>query len=250
MSAVLSSDAGGYRYLKGVFQYSAGVAALDGFEIERARFRALMPLEEGFKAIEAHLKRIGRPAQAFCACELRSPEPFLEAGFAAFNRSYVGQLERWGIFRDGENPVARTNVCPEVDAPKAPSIYAFSYTVPVAAHAPPSFVGAGSGEAPEGAESYNAVVIRPGDQSPDGLLEKARWVLAEMERRMGAFGLNWSHMTATGLYTVYDVHPFLASEIAGRGAMRHALSWYFARPPVRGLDFEMDVRAVVREIVL
>ncbi len=250
MNAVLSFDAGGYRFLKGVFQYSAGVAALEGFEIERARFHEPRPLAEGFAAVEKHLRKIGRPTQAFCACELRSPEPFSEAGFEAFNRIYVGQLERWGILHRGDNPVARTNVCPETDAPKTPALYAFSYTVPAAPGALPSFVGAGSGEAPEGAGSYNAVVIRPGDRSPEGLREKARWVLAEMERRMGAFGLDWSKITATSLYTVYDVHPFLASEIAGRGAMRHALSWYFARPPVRGLDYEMDVRAVGRELVM
>jgi hypothetical protein len=250
MSVVVSFQAGGYRFLRGVFQYSAGVAALEGYEIERARFREPIPIAEGFRIVEAHLKKIGRPAQAFCACELRSPEPFSEGGFEAFNRAYVGQLERWGILGRGENPVARTNVCPESDAPKTPAIYAFSYTVPAASSVLPGFIGSGSGEAPEGAGTYNAVMIRPGDQSVEGLREKARWVLAEMERRMGAFGLDWSAITATSLYTVHDVHPFLASEIVQRGAMRHALSWYFARPPVRGLDYEMDVRAVGREIMI
>lgn len=38
MSEVLTFAAGGYRYLKGVFQYSAAVAAEPGFEIERASF--------------------------------------------------------------------------------------------------------------------------------------------------------------------------------------------------------------------
>src|SRR4051794_16462120 len=46
------------------------------------------------------------------ACELRSPAPFTDDGFRAFNESYVGALERWGVFRDGGNPVARSNVCP------------------------------------------------------------------------------------------------------------------------------------------
>ncbi len=248
--SLLSFETGGYRFLKGVFQYSAGIAALDGFEIERARFQQPLPLADGFKVIEKRLKSNGRPVQAFCACELRSPEPFTEAGFEAFNRSYVGQLERWGIFSRDENPVARTNVCPEIGAPQIPSIYAFSYTVPAAPGANTSFVGAGSGEAPEGAGAYSDVVIRPGDRSPEGLREKASWVLAEMERRMGAFGLRWPQITGTSLYTVCDVHPLIATEIAARGAMQHALSWYFARPPVRGLDFEMDVRAVRREIVI
>jgi len=113
-----------------------------------------------------------------------------------------------------------------------------------------SFVLAGSGEAPEGKPNYRDHVIRPGDHSPKGLSEKARWVLGEMERRMAALGFDWSDATGTHLYTVYDVHPFLPEEIARRGAMPAGLSWHFARPPVEGLDFEMDVRGVARESVI
>lgn len=94
MTEVFAFAAGGYRYLKGVFQYSAAVAAEPGFEIERARFRRPVALDEGFRAVEAHLRTCGRPLTAFCACELRSPAPFTEAGFEAFNRQYVGEMER------------------------------------------------------------------------------------------------------------------------------------------------------------
>jgi len=52
-----------------------------------------------------------------------------------------------GIFRQEVNPVARSNVCPEVDPPITPSFYAFSYTVPSENRAARSFVAAGSGEA-------------------------------------------------------------------------------------------------------
>src|SRR6056300_1590894 len=91
-------EAGGYRYVPGPFQYSGGVAAEPGFSIERVRFAKPAPLATGFKAIENYLKDIGRPLTAFAACELRSPAPFTEAEFIAFNRVYVGTLERWGIF--------------------------------------------------------------------------------------------------------------------------------------------------------
>ena len=67
---------------------------------ERARFAQPLPLAEGFDAIEAHLKRFGRPTTAFCACELRSPGQYTDAGFIAFNRHYVQRLEAWGLFRD------------------------------------------------------------------------------------------------------------------------------------------------------
>jgi len=250
MAEVLSFEAGGFRFIKGVFQYSAGVAAQPGFEIERVRFLKPLPLQQGFAAVERHLNSIGRPLQAFCACELRSPEPFTEAGFASFNKQYVGTLEKWGLMQNGLNPVARTNVCPEIDKPEQPSIYAFSYTVLADGSRPASFVGAGSGEAPEGMASYRDHAIRLGDRTADGLQEKARWVLGEMERRMAALGFDWNGATRAHLYTVYDIHPFLEAELARRGAMRSGLTWHYARPPVQDLDYEMDVQGVYRESVL
>src|SRR3989337_868707 len=110
MSQLPVFRAGGYRYIKAVFQYSGGVAAEPGFEIVRARLAKPVALAEGFKAVEAHLQAAGRPLTAFCACELRSPAPFTEQGFLEFNKLYAGTLERWGIYQDGANPVARTNV--------------------------------------------------------------------------------------------------------------------------------------------
>lgn len=243
-------QAGGYRYVRGPFQYSGGVAAEPGFAVERVRFRRPVPIADGFRTIEAHLGALGRPVTSFCACELRSPEPFSEAGFVAFNRVYVGTLERWGLYRDGDNPVARSNVCPEIDPPPEPSFFAFSYTVPAPAGAPQSFVIAGSGEAPEGAGSYEERIIRRGDTSPDAMREKARYVLSAMETRMAALGVGWADASAAQVYTVHDIHSFLADEIVRRGAASGGLLWHYARPPVVGLDYEMDVRSVPVERLL
>jgi hypothetical protein len=82
------------------------------------------------------------------------------------------------------------------------------------------------------------------------LREKARFVLGEMERRMGLLGFTWNDTTAVQVYTVHDLHPFLGEEIVRRGAAAHGLSWHFCRPPVRGLEYEMDCRAVSVETVL
>ena len=114
---------GGYRYIPAVFQYSAGVAAESGFELERVRFLAPIPLADAFAKIEDHLKTIGRPFTAFAHCELRSPSQFTDQGFIDFNKQYVRTLERWGIYRDGVNPVARTNVCPMYGEPATPSMH-------------------------------------------------------------------------------------------------------------------------------
>lgn len=238
--------AGGYAYVPGVFQYSAGVTALPGFAIERVQFTRPVPLEAGFSRIEAYLASIGRPLTAFCGCELRSPGQFTEDGFRAFNETYVGTLERWGIYRDGINPVARSNVCPEVHAPETPSFHAFAYTVESGASGK-TFQVAGSGEVPEGRGNYRDHIVRLGDLSADGMAEKARWVLGEMERRMAALGATWEDVTATQVYTVHDIHHVIAPEIAARGAAAHGFVWHYCRPPVVDLEYEMDCRRVLTE---
>jgi hypothetical protein len=240
---------GNYRYIPGVFQYSAGVAALPGYEIRRVRFREPVPLARGFERVAHHIAAAGRPFTALCACELRSPAPFTEDGFRAFNESYVTTLRAWGLFDGSVNPVARSNVCPEIDPPPEPSFHAFAFTV-AARPAVPTFVIAGSGEAPEGRGSYAAHIVRRGETAPDAMREKARFVLAEMGRRLGSLGFAWSDTTATQVYTVRDLYPFLADDIVRGGAARAGLTWHFCRPPVRELEFEMDCRAIASEQVV
>ncbi len=130
MSNLIPFPDGGYGFLKGGFPYSQGVRAQEGFAIERARFARPLPVEKGFAAIEAHLASLGRPRTALCAAELRSPKPFTMSGFVGFNEGYVAVLKQWGLFRDALNPVARSNLAPEIDPPGEPSFYAFCYTVP------------------------------------------------------------------------------------------------------------------------
>ncbi len=241
--------AGNYRYIPAVFQYSGGVASLPGFTIERVRFRTPVPLAQGFGLIERFIIAAQRPLTSFCACELRSPAPFTEQGFRAFNEIYVTTLKRWGLIEGAVNPVARSNVCPEIDPPAEPSFHAFSYTVAAGAVAP-AFVVAGSGEAREGAASYGETTVRRGETGADAMREKARFVLGEMERRLGLLGAAWVHTTAVQAYTVHDLHPFLADEIVRRGAAHAGLTWHFCRPPVRGLEYEMDCRGVDLERIL
>ena len=247
--STLTFEPGGYRFVAGVFQYSAGVVAMPGHRIVRVRFHDPVPLAEGFRRIEDIVRAAGRPLTAFCACELRSPAPFTESGFTAFNKIYVGTLERWGVFDGTTNTVARSNVCPAIDPPAEPSFYAFAYTER-APDAEPSFVVAGSGEAPEGRGNYRDHIIRLGDTSPSGLREKARFVLGEMERRLSTMGFGWADTTAAQVYTVHDIHPFMADEIVRRGAARAGLTWHYTRPPIEGLDYEMDCRGVSDERIV
>jgi len=239
---------GGYRFIPAVFQYSGGVAAEPGFAIRRVRFRAPIPLAQGFTAVERLIAAAGRPMTSFCACELRSPAPFTDQGFRGFNEQYVVTLGKWGIYDGKTNPVARSNVCPEIDPPAEPSFHAFAFTV--AAPAAPSFVVAGSGEAREGGQTYGENIVRRGETSPDAMRAKAAFVHGEMERRLGLLGFGWKDTTATQVYTVHDLFPFLADDIIRRGAAHAGLTWHFCRPPVRELEYEMDCRGVALEEVV
>src|SRR6185437_975331 len=137
---------GNYRFIPAVFQYSSGVCAHPGFQIERVRFDRPVPLAEGFAQAAKHMQAAGQRLTSFCACELRSPAAFSEAGFLAFNQHYVKTLAEWGIFDGTTNPVARSNVCPEIDPPVEPSFYAFSFVLPIEGQdrsATPDFVIAG-----------------------------------------------------------------------------------------------------------
>jgi hypothetical protein len=244
---------GNYRFIPAVFQYSSGAAANPGFEIERVRFDQLTPLAHGFAQAAKYIQAAGRPLTSFCACELRSPAAFTEAGFLAFNRHYVKTLAEWGIFDGTTNPVARSNVCPEIDPPAEPSFYAFSFTRPgqgKQAAVTPSFVIAGGAEARGGEGSYPERIVRYRDLSPDGLKEKVGFTVREMESRLAAFGFGWKDTTAVQAYTVHDFHPAMVDELVRRGAARSGVTWHHARPPVIDLEFEMDCRRVTWETVI
>ena len=247
----MTSDfaAGNYRFIPAVFQYSSGAAASAGYEVERVRFDKLLPLAEGFAQIANYIQAAGRPLTSFCACELRSPAAFTEDGFRAFNQHYVKTLAEWGLFDGSINPVARSNVCPEIDPPAEPSFYAFSFTRP-ASSAAPSFVIAGGAEARGGAGSYPERIVRYRDMSPEAWKEKVRFTTGEMERRMKRLGFGWPDTTATQVYSVHDIHPFFAEEIVRRGAARAGVIWHFNRPPVRGLEFEVDCRSIGPEMIV
>ncbi|MGH6779518.1 MAG: 2-amino-5-chloromuconate deaminase CnbZ [Bradyrhizobium sp.] len=240
---------GNYRFVPSVFQYSSGTAADRGYEIERVRFDDLVPLADGFAQAAQYIRAAGRPLTALCACELRSPAALTEEGFRNFNLHYVKTLAEWGIYDGSINPVARSNVCPAIDPPSEPSFYAFSFTRP-RENARPAFVIAGSAEARGGSGSYPERIVRYHDLSPEGIKEKVCFTVGQMESRMAEFGADWRATTAVQAYTVHDFHPVLADELVRRGATRSGLTWHFARPPVVDLEFEMDCRCVLREVVI
>ena len=245
MSALIPFPDGGFSFLEGVFPYSQGVAALPGFAIERVRLARPLPVARGFEFISGHLKRIQRPLTAFCACELRSPRPFSFSGFGDFNKGYVAVLEQWGLYRDGRNPVGRSNVAPEIDPPSEPCFYAFSYTVP--SKETGSFVVAGSGEWPEGGR-FPEDIVAHGDTSEAGMRAKADFVLGKMDARLQGLGASWNAATVTQVYTVGAIDKLMPR--IQKHIQPGSITWHYCRPPIEGLDFEMDLRGVSLERVI
>jgi hypothetical protein len=235
----ISFQEAGYAFLKGGYPYSQGVAALPGFAIERVRLRDPLPMAEGWRFVADWLKARGRPLISLCAAELRSPRPFSFDGFGEFNKGYRAVLEEWKIIRDGLNPVARSNVAPVAAPPKDPCFYAFCYTIKSDSN---DFVVAGSGEWPEGGKFPEDIVAR-GDTSENGVKQKAQFVIGKMRSRMEGLGV--SSPGVTQVYTAHDFHGVMG-EIE-KLAPRASVTWHRCRPPIEGLDYEMDLRAVSAE---
>lgn len=229
-----------------------GLSQLTDAELLR-RFntdRDPLPYRAGFDRIAEHLAAAGRPKSALCGIELRSPAPFSFTGFAAFNGEYTAILKEWGLFVNGVNPVARTNVAPVGCPPAEPVLYGFSYTRPCAGPQP-TFVVAGAGELPEGVLAAESIVA-PGDTSPQGITTKAVFVMDLMESRLFGLGADWALVNAIDVYTVHSldvIWPELVLRRAGPAAV-HGVRWHYSRPPITGIEYEMDLRGTRTEVHL
>lgn len=223
---------------------------MDGFVIEHVRLARTVPWKRGFELVDAHLSAMGRPRTALCSIALRSPKPMSFSGFKEFNAGYRDVLKSWELMVDGINPVARTNVAPEVDPPAEPSLYSFAYATP-GTRTLPSFVVSGAGELPDGSSDL-ADVIRAGETSGEGMAAKARFVLGLIEQRMESLGVSWEHVHVTNIYTVHDLNALLSTVLLPRmgRAGEHGATWYYSRPPIVSLEFEVDVRGGTREAII
>ncbi len=248
---LLANPRGGYHFLMGIDPYSCGVVADPGYEIVHATLRTPLPWREGFEKIDSHLREIGRPRHALCGVELRSPTPYSMEGFIEFNVGYCDLVQTWDLYVGDLNPVARTNVAPAHSPPVAPVLHGFSYTATEMQDAPMTFVVAGAAELREAALDEDDI-IRRGESGPDALREKAGHVIGIMESRLHGLGASWEVVTAIDVYTVLLLEGLLEDSVLPKigVAGRHGLCWSRARPPVLGLDFEMDMRGVRSEIKL
>ena len=142
---------------------------------------------------------------------------------------------------------ARTNVAPAAAAPPESSIYAFTFTAPAqAALAYPTFVVAGAGDLRDQADLTPAAIVRPGDTSHEALVEKANTVMDVMSERLQGLGVDWPQVTTVDLYTTHSLDHFLEPVLLPKlgPVALHGVHWYYSRPPIAGLEYEMDLRHV------
>lgn len=247
---LIENEPGNYLFLPSSTRYSAAVVASPGYEIVRAVFRQPRPLAEGFDLIQSHLENQKRPRTALCALELRSPGPLTFANFASFNESYCALLNDWGVSVGSHNPIARTNVAPTIERVSEPSIYAFSYSVPLPGQSTfRSFIISGAGEVAEPNLTPEGI-IRAGETSENALFEKATFVMRAMRMRLDAVDARLSQVTAVDIYTIHSITSATRVSLLESldGASTHGLTWHHAQPPITGLEFEMDLRGVRMEL--
>lgn len=238
---------GNYHFLRGGAPYSSAVLADPGYSIVHATLLNPLPVADGFDLVAAHLKQQGRPPQAACAIQLRSPRALSAQEFGEFNsQTYRPALVKHDLLVDDVSPMTRSNLAVEISPPSRVVLYAFGYTVPAdMSSSIRDFVLAGAGE-----NDRDNNVVRAGETSDDAMRAKAAFVMSQLSERLKTLGVTWRDCTAFNVYTAYNLFPYLRDvmlEPMGRAQM-HGVRWYLMRPPVVGLEFEADARRVSREI--
>jgi len=71
--------------------------------------------------------------------------------------------------------------------------------------------------------------------------------MAIMEERLAGLGMKWPQVTMVNVYTANTAADWLAPQLLariGEDAV-HGVHWHLSRPPIIGLDFEMDLRGTL-----
>lgn len=235
----------GYRFLPGGQVFAGGAVALPGFEIVHAVLHPWLPLEEGYAFVEAHLAAAGRSPQDLVGMELRLPRQLTIDEFQQFNGPYVERLIRWGLLVEGRNPVSRTNVVPAFEPPPEPVLHGFSYVVPSETQIR-TFVMAGM------TENSPAGIVAAGDVSPEGMRKKVSHVIRAVTQRVESLGVAAGDASHVEFYAAQPVESLVIELLAPAmgDATHRGLRWHYGRPPVQGLEVELEVRRVRQERIL
>ena len=240
-----------YSYIPAITAYSGGVRAADKTEIVHATLKKSIPWVKGFDTISDLLASFELERSALCGVELRCEKPHSFDGFDEFNNAYENKLAQWGLIVEGQNPVARTNVAPAHLWPNQTELHAFSFIRP-SKYTEPSFVVAGAGDLIDQSLLVPESIVRVGEKSKAAWMARISQVMDEMETRMKTLGVSWGDSSTVDVYCAADWMPYVEESMLarmGQSGLR-GLHWYYSRPPIEGLTFEMDLRGVAEEIWL
>lgn len=242
---LIANEAGSYRFLPGNPVFAGGAVAEAGFAFVHALLRSWLPLDAALVLIEQHLKGEGRPIAALAGLELRLPRQLSVEEFGDFNKRYLALLNGLGVNVEGLNPISRTNVAPASAAADEPMVHGFSYSVPMTG-ATRGFVMSGITEGGPGG------IVALGDTSAEGMRRKLIQVVESVSRRLEELGMGWADATHIDIYTANDFGaPLLRLlEPALAQGLRRGIRQHYGRPPIVGLELELEARGLVREIVV
>ncbi len=108
----------------------------------------------------------------------------------------------------------------------------------------------GGGEASKGPQPYRERIVAYGDTSPAALRAKLEFVVNEQTDRIQGLGFTWADVTTAQAYSIQDMGKYYADVLARPGLIPCGLNWHFARPPVTGLEIEMDCHGAVRQVFI
>lgn len=249
-SPLISKPDGGYRFLPGIDPYCSGVIAEPGFEIVHVTLQSSLPWFEGLQNARKFLAFRELPIDALCGVELRCPKPHSMGGFVEFNQDYRNLINEWRLPVDGMNPVARTNVAPIVNPPDETMLHAFSFCQPSEIR-DCTFVVAGGGELPH-RELDSVHIVRRGETSPDAMQEKAECVIRIMQHRLKKLEADQSLLSTIDVYTAHPIQELLSDVILPGlpACTQRGVQWFLTQPPIKEIEFEMDVRGVRQELIV
>ena len=73
-----------------------------------------------------------------------------------------------------------------------------------------------------------------------------------MKTRLDGLGANGQRLSTIDVYTAHSLYPLIEGAIAEEiGAIaQRGLQWFYTRPPIIDIEFEMDMRGVQHERVV
>jgi hypothetical protein len=233
-----------YSFIPAVSPYSAGARASRGFELAALRLLDYHSLNRGFEVVDNWVGGQKLPPSAIVGFELRIPEALNFDQFETFNLVYRQLLSDRGLLLGGLNPIARTTVVPLLNPPMGPAVVGAFVVRPSKDSGGRDFLVAGAGENAGGVLDADAIVA-PGKTTGAELNPKVDEVLGQMLERVDALGSDGGSATVINVYSAHEIAGL--SERIG-SVLPSVLRWgyvrWLARPPIVGIEFEMDMRRV------